>query len=260
ALRGSVQDLIAAGGYAKRADELATPMLNWIGYINETSVSRCDDDDQDQCFGSHDSYFGTPYTADDIRQSWRLWPYQVCTQWGFLQTGSGVPADRLPLISRTIDVEYSSIVCREAFNRSEPADLDAVNRHGGFGLAYPRLAFVDGEWDPWRAAGVHARGLPPRPSTPDQPYLLIDRAVHHWDENGVFANETRPGLPPRPVARAQAAEREFVRKWVADFHEEKKRKEEEEGSPGRDDGDYDDDEVVVEEELEEKNEGGEAEL
>ena len=29
---------------------------------------------------------------------------------GYLQTGSGVPQDQLPLISRTIDLEYSTLV------------------------------------------------------------------------------------------------------------------------------------------------------
>ncbi|OTA67061.1 peptidase S28 [Hypoxylon sp. EC38] len=213
ARRASVEELIKVGGYEDELDHLANRFLNYIGYVNLTSVSRCRGS-QDSCFSTHDSDF---YTQDDITQSWRLWQYQVCTQWGYLQTGSGVPEDQLPLISRTIDVDYSALVCREAFNLTKPADVEYINRLGGYNISYPKLAFIDGEWDPWRAAGVHAIGLPERTSTLSEPYILIDRAVHHWDENGLFPNETTPDLPPPPVADAQKQIATFVQAWVQEF-------------------------------------------
>lgn len=98
--------------------------------------------------------------------------------------------------------------------------MDAVNKYGGFNLRYPRLAFVDGEWDPWRAAGPHAIGLPTRPSTVSEPFILIAKAVHHWDENGLFPNETTAELPPKPVADAQKQEAVFVKKWLEEFKKE----------------------------------------
>lgn len=105
-------------------------------------------------------------------------------RWGYLQTGSGVPEDQLPLISRTIDVDYSALICRDAFNLTQPADVAYINRLGGFNISYPRLAFIDGEWDPWRAAGVHAIGLPERTSTTEEPYILIavssSRCLFHF--------------------------------------------------------------------------------
>ncbi|KAI1371380.1 peptidase S28 [Hypoxylon crocopeplum] len=213
ARRASVEELIKVGGYEDELETLANRFLNYIGYVNMTSVSRCRGS-QDGCYSTHDSSF---YAQDDITQSWRLWQYQVCTQWGYLQTGSGVPEDQLPLISRTIDVDYSALICREAFNLTEPGDVEYINRLGGFNISYPRLAFIDGEWDPWRAAGVHAIGLPERPNTPSEPYILIDSAVHHWDENGVFPNETRPDFPPAPVADTQAQMATFVKGWVQEF-------------------------------------------
>ncbi|KAI1080795.1 peptidase S28 [Whalleya microplaca] len=212
--RASVEDLITTGGYEEELDTLANRMLNYIGYVNLTSVSSCAKT-QDECFTTHDTAF---YSNDDISQTWRLWQYQVCTQWGYLQTGSGVPEDQLPLISRTIDLNYSAIACRDAFNLTAPADVDAINKYGGYNISYPRLAFVDGEWDPWRAAGVHALGLPERTSTPSEPYLLIDNAVHHWDENGLFPNETTPELPPPAVAQTQQQIAEFVQGWVQEFN------------------------------------------
>ncbi|KAI0159956.1 peptidase S28 [Hypoxylon sp. FL1284] len=213
ARRSSVEELITVGGYKDELETLANRFLNYIGYVNSTSVARCRRD-QDACFSTHDSAF---YSNDDITQSWRLWQYQVCTQWGYLQTGSGVPEDKLPLISRTIDLEYSALICRDAFNLTEPADVEYINRLGGFNISYPRLAFIDGEWDPWRAAGVHALEIPKRTSTPSEPYILIDRAVHHWDENGLFPNETTADLPPEPVADTQEQIATFVQGWMQEF-------------------------------------------
>ncbi|KAI8626346.1 peptidase S28 [Xylariaceae sp. FL1651] len=215
-LRSSVNELITVAGYGDEVANLSTRMLNYIGYYAPNAAS-CKSVDQDECFGTYDTDF---YAQDNITQAWRPWPYQYCTQWGFLQTGSGVPKDQLPLISRTIDLDYTSLICRDAFNITKPADVNAINKYGGFGLRYPRLAFVDGEWDPWRAAGVHAIGLPARHSTTSEPYILIDKAVHHWDENGLFPNETTASLPPAPVADAQKQEATFVTKWVEEFQKE----------------------------------------
>ncbi|KAI0413036.1 peptidase S28 [Xylaria grammica] len=215
ALRDTVNELITVAGYGDEVDALSNHVLNYVGYYSRQATS-CGSEDQDECFGTYDAEF---YSQDNIAQSWRLWPYQYCTQWGYLQTGSGVPDDELPLISRTIDLEYSAVICREAFNLTGPADVDAINKYGGFNLSYPRLAWVDGEWDPWRAAGVHAIGLPVRESTTSEPYILIDKAVHHWDENGLFPNETTAELPPAPVAEAQKEEAIFVKAWVKEFQQ-----------------------------------------
>ncbi|RWA14960.1 hypothetical protein EKO27_g158 [Xylaria grammica] len=215
ALRDTVNELITVAGYGDEVDALSNHVLNYVGYYSRQATS-CGSEDQDECFGTYDAEF---YSQDNIAQSWRLWPYQYCTQWGYLQTGSGVPDDELPLISRTIDLEYSAVICREAFNLTGTADVDAINKYGGFDLSYPRLAWVDGEWDPWRAAGVHAIGLPVRESTTSEPYILIDKAVHHWDENGLFPNETTAELPPAPVAEAQKEEAIFVKAWVKEFQQ-----------------------------------------
>ncbi|KAI0403989.1 peptidase S28 [Xylaria palmicola] len=212
-LRKSVNELITVAGYGKEVNKLSNHVLNYVGYY-APNAARCKSQDQDECFGTYDAEF---YSQDSITQSWRLWPYQYCTQWGYLQTGSGVPQNELPLISRTIDIGYSSVICREAFNLTQTANVDAINKYGGFDLRYPRLAYVDGEWDPWRAATPHALGRPDRQSTISEPYILIDNAVHHWDENGRFPNETTPKLPPAPVADAQRQEAIFVKAWLKEF-------------------------------------------
>ncbi len=132
-----------------------------------------------------------------------------------------MPATQLPLVSRLLTLDYLSIPCAAAFNVTAPPDVAAVNRHGGLALSYPRLAFVDGAADPWRDATPHARAAPDRTSTVSEPFLLIDGAVHHWDQNGLFANETTPDLPPPPVRLAQAQEIAFVEAWVAQWRTER---------------------------------------
>lgn len=210
--------LITEGGY-KADDALVNQMLNYIGYINLTLVSGWAEssETQDQYFSQHnvDSYQSTSYSA----QGWRSWAYQYCTEWGFLQTGSGVPHNQLPLISRLIDLPYTSLVCKYAFNITSPPDTQSVNKYGGYNIAYDRLAIIDGEWDPWRPATPHAfgYGARPRKSTTDQPFILIADAVHHWDENGLFPNETTTELPPKPVADAQKAEIKFVKAWMQEW-------------------------------------------
>ena len=120
----------------------------------------------------------TVYQQDSLDDTWRAWPYQYCTEWGYLQTGSGVPQDQLPLISRTLDLDYMMIICNEAFGIYGPPNTtnvnkvrslsfapdrevqstNIVNQYGGYDISYPRLAFIDGEWDPWRPATPHAFG------------------------------------------------------------------------------------------------------
>ncbi|KUJ19308.1 uncharacterized protein LY89DRAFT_488275 [Mollisia scopiformis] len=225
-LTSTVQDLLSKGGYSTEVSNLTTPLLNWIGWLTQYEVSSCTTTDQDSCFSTHNI---TYYQQDDITQSWRSWPYQYCTQWGFLQTGSGVPADQLPLISRTNTLAYESLVCNYAFNITTPPNVTAINKYGGFNISYPRLAIIDGEHDPWRPATPHASPFNTtavnRTSTASEPFILIPKAVHHWDENGLFPNETvdypPDYLPPPPVRDTQSQEVIFVLEWMAEWQLEK---------------------------------------
>lgn len=217
-LRSTAAYLISQGGYTPKS-ALVTQMLNYIGYINLTVVEPCTSSGEtlDDCYNQHDPSIYTE--IDYASQGWRSWAYQYCTEWGFLQTGSGVPKNQLPLISRTIDLDYTSLVCKYAFNVTSPPDTEAVNKYGGYDIAYERLAFIDGEQDPWRPATPHAfkQGAKPRNSTVDKPFILIAGAVHHWDENGLFPNETTATLPPKPVAETQKDERYFVQQWMKEW-------------------------------------------
>ncbi|ROV98072.1 hypothetical protein VMCG_07019 [Cytospora schulzeri] len=215
--RNEVAELLEVGGYGDEIHTLSTRMLNYIGYVNDTVVTSCArQSSQDACLTNYNTTF---YEQDDISQSWRSWPWQYCTEWGYLQTGSGVPAGELPLISRLVDLDYLSFICKASFNITTPPDIERINQWGGFNISYPRLAIVDGEQDPWRAATPHAIGLPERKSTTSEPFILIDNGVHHWDENGMFPNETTADLPPTPVRHTQAQEVAFVKAWMKEWEE-----------------------------------------
>lgn len=221
-LTSAVRGLLEKGGYAHEVDQLTRRMLNYIGYVNLTKVAPCAEQgrSQDSCFGSRDI---DAYKQDNITQTWRSWPYQVCTQWGYYQTGSGVPQTQLPLISRLIDVDYFSFTCEHAFNITKLPDVEAINKHGGLNFSYPRVALIDGEADPWRWAGTHSPEAPARTSTPSEPFILIGGgAVHHWDENGLFPNETTAELPPRTIVDVQQREIEIVREWIKEWHAQRR--------------------------------------
>ena len=103
-------------------------------------------------------------------------------------------------------------------------DIDSINQYGGYNIAADRLALIDGEVDPWRPAGAHgySEGAPHRNSTTNQPFILIPNAVHHWDENGLFDNQTTSALPPRQIKRVQQEEVRFVKAWVEEWHAERR--------------------------------------
>lgn len=72
--RSSVEEIIAAAGYKDELDHLTDQMLNLIGYqLSESSGTQ-----------SRANYYRTSdvsfYAEDDLSQTWRLWPYQVCTE------------------------------------------------------------------------------------------------------------------------------------------------------------------------------------
>ena len=48
------------------------------------------------------------------------------------------------------------------------------------------------------------------------------KALHHYDENGLFPNQTTAKLPPPAVKAAQAQEVEFVKAWVAEWNSKKR--------------------------------------
>ena len=220
-IQSTASKLIADGGWGKDAASLTMPLLNMIGFVNSSLLSLCEGETLDECWGTHNA--SVPEYADKSNDNYNAlsWAYMYCTQWGYLQTGSGVPKNQLPLVSRLMTLEYSSLICKNAFDILTPPDTQAINKYGGFNISYPRLALIGGEADPWRPSTPLATlSVPDRlntTSTTSQPIVLIEGAVHHWDENGLFANETTATLPPKAIKDAQMAEVNFVKAWMAEW-------------------------------------------
>lgn len=75
-LREKVAELITVAGYEDELNPLTDRMLNYIGTLGRTFI-ECSEQDQDFCFGTTNATF---FAQDDLSQTWRLWPYQVCTE------------------------------------------------------------------------------------------------------------------------------------------------------------------------------------
>ncbi|RMD41297.1 hypothetical protein DV735_g3846, partial [Chaetothyriales sp. CBS 134920] len=176
--------LLEAAGRGNESDTLTAPLLNLIGWTNDSYVSACDDT-LDNCFGAHNA--SAPIYSDKSLDNYGSlsWSYQVCTEWGFIQTGSGVPKDQLPLISRLLTLDYLTLACRYAFNITSPPDEAVIDQYGRYNISYPRLALIGGEADPWRpVTPLASLDVPTQineTSTVSEPKILIQGAVHHWD-------------------------------------------------------------------------------
>lgn len=190
-------------------------VYNYATYIKEKFVSRCSDEDTvDECFGT---YSDVQYQETTLDQTWRLWLFQVCTQWGYFSTA---PPEGYPrIVSRLLTLEYEAKICQQAFLPGKyfivppMPNVSAVNVLGDFDIAADRLALIDGEVDPWRAATPHSDYASVRADTVLQPFKLIPNGVHHYDENGlrVHTNE-----PPH-IQKIHREEVEFVRAWLKDW-------------------------------------------
>jgi hypothetical protein len=211
-LRTTVKELLTAAGY-KPETATENVILNAINYFGVTQVANwnASGETQDQYFSQVNASTWQQEGID--QQGWRSWYYQVCTEWGYIQTGS-TPPDIKPLVSRTIDLEYATFFCRAAFNISSPPNITEVNKYGAFDIEYPRLAIIGGNADPWKPATPFADGARERESTTEKPFLEIAHGVHHWEENGIFENQTTPILPPPQVVYAQQFLKNFVIDWL----------------------------------------------
>ena len=68
-LRSVASSIISKAGYNANST-LTAQMLNYIGYVNLTSVTACVGESQDACFSNNNASF---YEMDDISQTWRAW-------------------------------------------------------------------------------------------------------------------------------------------------------------------------------------------
>ncbi|THH02794.1 hypothetical protein EW026_g112 [Hermanssonia centrifuga] len=192
--------------------------INYAIYVNQVCQEK-DGSTADDCFGTFDP---TQYQATDLSQTWRLWQFQVCTQFGFFFTAP--PDPKQPrVISKLLTLDYAKMICEFAYPPGQhftvPAlpNITAVNSIGGLNIAADRLAIVDGQEDPWRPNTPHSDIAKKRPDTPLRPFKLISGAVHHYDENGLSNRTAEPPV----IQEIHSQEVQFVQAWLSDFKQSK---------------------------------------
>jgi len=165
-----------------------------------------------RCFGTSDAI---KYQNISIQHTWRAWTWQVCNEWGYF---IGAPPDpSYPrIVSKYLTLDYTSKICRQAFPAGEYArvpawpNVTAVNILGDYNLAMDRIAFVDGDEDPWRPATPHSWHAKARRDTVLRPFKIIKSGVHHYDENGL----KDPSKEPSRIRAIHEQEVDFVKSWL----------------------------------------------
>ena len=114
-----------------------------IDYINSVGEPR-----------AYSSYFLKNETFDPLTMDLgRQWNYQVCTQFGWLQT----PAKDLQYAMRStkINLDFYKKFCQETFGIPLWPNVDRVNtRFGGLNLKASNLIMTNGGEDPWQWASL----------------------------------------------------------------------------------------------------------
>lgn len=222
----SAAAILNATGYGGNTT-LTLRFLNYAGYVKQFSRKKRDSlGESDADSASTSSSLAATVPADQFD----AWGYQTCTEWGYWVTGSGFDSSLgKPLISRVLDLKYENAYCKSEFGITTLPNVTEVNKYGGFNISYPRLAIVNGLADVWREATPAADTAKPRESTVSEPWIVIDDppedvwdglrgAGHHWEANGVFANQTGPQKPPKAIAAAQADIVGFVGSWIQEWN------------------------------------------
>lgn len=116
------------------AVNLRKVLLNYATYVKKNILPQCPlDTSVTTCFASASQ---TP-PKYDLSQTWRLWLYQVCTEWGYHMPAP--PPGTPSLISRLLDLEYVSSLCRSAYTDAPGQvpmwpDTSKVNAYGDFAI------------------------------------------------------------------------------------------------------------------------------
>jgi len=129
-------------------------------------------------------YIGSPNSTklEDNTKGTRQWLWQVCTEYGFLQTA---PPKRFRLHrSRLITVDYYLQSCHDAFGLKIPRvpNIARINlQYHAQHIHASRIVYVNGELDPWRRLSLSAPNAPIRHNdTRESVYVVA--GGHHCDD------------------------------------------------------------------------------
>ncbi|KAG6332495.1 hypothetical protein ID866_6597 [Astraeus odoratus] len=192
-------------------------ILNYAKHIRENQVKRCLDAEMtvEECFGTHND---TAFLDTSLDQEWRLWTFQVCTEWGYFSTAPPDP-EHPRIVSKLMTMDYATKICRQAyppgkyFTVPPLPNITVVNALGDFAIATDKLAFIDGDVDPWKPCTPHSEYAEDREDTILRPFKLIPGGVHHYDQNGLrdITDE-----PPH-IQKIHYEIVNFVLEWLKDF-------------------------------------------
>ncbi|KAI9455808.1 peptidase S28 [Lactarius psammicola] len=193
-------------------------LLNYAKWIRENVVSLCPQEaglTTEDCFGTNDA---SRYQVTGLVEDWRLWVFQYCTQWGYLTTA---PPSSIPtIISRLLDIDYQHKICGSTTAVPSLPNVTAVNSLGGFHIEADRLAFIDGEVDPWRPYTPHSTygGAVERDDTLLKPFKIIP-VLKILSYQVAFITGTENGLEnsseePEEIRQIHAETIEFVKEWL----------------------------------------------
>ena len=101
---------------------------------------------------SYGSYFLKNATFDtNTKDLGRQWNYQVCSQFGWLQTPSSTPQNVMR--SQKVNLQFYRKFCQDVFGIPLWPDADAINLElGGLDLQATNLIMANGGEDPWQWA------------------------------------------------------------------------------------------------------------
>ncbi|KAI3481260.1 hypothetical protein L1887_56476 [Cichorium endivia] len=143
----------------------------------------------DECFATDFDAFANAKKLD----AGRAWTFQYCSTWGYIMDR----ASRTALPADTGWQEQALCLVRPQ------ARFDAVGLCN-FALAVDRLAFVDGQYDPWRPATVHSEEFAAGGNRADTVTTAVQAhpdCWHHCDENGVKDESKTPeSRKPHPTS------------------------------------------------------------
>ncbi len=198
-----------------------TNLGNYVTYFQEAFLPLCPNGDYNnvECFGTQNE----SYWADITNSELRSYLYTTCTELGAYQVA---PSSYPSLIMNVLQVDYTQQWCTWAFppgryNKipSTP-DLNSFNHFGGFNFSAPRLAFIDGNIDPWLDLCYHSNSAPLRTADvgiSGEEYLIAG-AGHHWDSTGILDVAAEPLF----IQQAHFWEIRTVQKWLSTFEDWKK--------------------------------------
>jgi hypothetical protein len=114
-------------------------------------------------------------TEFDGERSSRQWTYQVCQEFGYLQTNSAPDEPFYPL--KDVNLAYFEAQCKDIFGVNALPDTSfATANYGGLDLTTTQLVIPDGSIDPW-----HSLAIINNTATPTMYPVFIEGTAHCAD-------------------------------------------------------------------------------